>query len=145
LKTQIATQKLIDEIYSLNFNPQKYAKTKLLTNPVIDGTNNKRPLSMSFEGGGFGDEGKGITSAREARRLTKDHDNVVMYRWNGGSNAGHECLLPNKKLLAVHQFPLGVALENTTSICGKGMVINPGDAVFELDYIIEITGKKIKE
>lgn len=124
-------RKIADYIYSPYFDLDSFVSDKLHHNPAENSYDGKRPLSESFEGAGFGDEGKGSVVAREITRLLKKYDKVIVYRWNGGSNSGHEWLLSDG-MIALHQFPMGILYEKTTSIVGRGMVFNPWDAVSEL-------------
>ncbi|MDP3994429.1 MAG: adenylosuccinate synthetase [bacterium] len=96
--------------------------------------NNTRLNSVSIVGGSFGDEGKGKVVDEICHTLIKRFDKVIVYRWNGGSNAGHTVEIQNKKFV-LHQIPSGALIEGTTCILGKGMVIHPGDLVSELAVI----------
>lgn len=133
-------KKLLEYIYSPLFDLSAFATDTFYKSPSENFSQDKRPLSESFEGAGFGDEGKGSVVAREIDRLLKDHKKVIAYRWNGGSNAGHELHLKSGKI-ALHQMPMGTLFENTTSILGRGMVFNPGDALTELAEISSKLGK----
>lgn len=90
--------------------------------------------SISIVGGAFGDEGKGKIVDEICSKLVKRFDKVIVYRWNGGSNAGHTVELQNRKIV-LHQIPSGTLVEGATCILGKGMVIHPGDFVEELSSI----------
>lgn len=96
--------------------------------------NNTRLNSISVVGGAFGDEGKGKVVDEICHTLIKRFDKVIVYRWNGGSNAGHTVEVQNKKFV-LHQIPSGALIEGATCILGKGMVIHPGDLVSELATI----------
>jgi len=96
--------------------------------------NNTRFNSISVVGGAFGDEGKGKVVDEICHTLINRFDRVFVYRWNGGSNAGHTVETQNKKIV-LHQIPSGVLIEGATCILGKGMVIHPGDLVSELATI----------
>jgi len=132
--------KIIDKIYSPQFDTLNFAENKMGLNPLNQTTSEFRPNSISFEGAGFGDEGKGLTALRAISEFYNKHKKAIVYRWNGGSNAGHECLLPSGKQIALHQLPIGILQEGVTSIVGKGMVFNPTDAITEIDYIINMVG-----
>lgn len=95
---------------------------------------NTRLNSISIVGGAFGDEGKGKVVDEICHTLINRFDKVIVYRWNGGSNAGHTVEIQNKKYI-LHQIPSGALIEGTTSILGKGMVIHPGDLISELSII----------
>jgi adenylosuccinate synthase len=103
--------------------------------------NNVRLNSVSVVGGAFGDEGKGKIVDEICSTFINRFDKVIVYRWNGGSNAGHTVEFQNKKVI-LHQIPSGAMIEGSTCILGKGMVIHPNDLIFELKQIEEI--KKIK-
>lgn len=95
---------------------------------------NTRLNSISVVGGAFGDEGKGKVVDEICHTLINRFDKVIVYRWNGGSNAGHTVEIQNKKFV-LHQIPSGALIEGATCILGKGMVIHPGDLVSELATI----------
>jgi len=96
--------------------------------------NNTRLNSISVVGGAFGDEGKGKVVDEICHTIINRFDKVLVYRWNGGSNAGHTVETQNKKLV-LHQIPSGALIEGATCILGKGMVIHPGDLISELEDI----------
>lgn len=98
--------------------------------------NNTRLNSISIVGGAFGDEGKGKVVDEIGSRLVDRFDKIIVYRWNGGSNAGHTVELQNKKVV-LHQIPSGAMIPGAICILGKGMVINPPDFVTELSSIID--------
>lgn len=93
-----------------------------------------RPNSISVAGGAFGDEGKGRVVDEVCSRLVKRFSEVIVYRWNGGSNAGHTVELQDKKVV-LHQIPSGALHPGATCVLGRGMVIHPGDFVEELSLI----------
>lgn len=95
---------------------------------------NTRLNSISVVGGAFGDEGKGKVVDKICHTLINRFDKVIVYRWNGGSNAGHTVELQNKKIV-LHQIPSGSLVEGAVCILGKGMVIHPGDFIEELSLI----------
>lgn len=95
---------------------------------------NARLNSISIVGGAFGDEGKGKIVDQVCHTLIKRFDNVIVYRWSGGSNAGHTVELQNNKIV-LHQIPSGAMVPGAICILGKGMVIHPGDLVAELSAI----------
>lgn len=92
--------------------------------------------SISVVGGAFGDEGKGKIVDEVGNILTRRFGKVVVYRWNGGSNAGHTVELKDKKIV-LHQIPSGALVKGATCILGKGMVVHPGDLIEELKTISE--------
>lgn len=133
-------KQVLEKIYSNSYDPYVFATGKLAFNPISGSSNGSRPYSVSFEGAGFGDEGKGLTVVREITNFLKTNEKVVVFRWNGGSNAGHECLLPNGKKIALHQLPMGVLSKGAISVVGRTMVFNPGDALMEKKNIEETAG-----
>lgn len=96
--------------------------------------NNTRLNSISVVGGAFGDEGKGKIVDEICTRLVNRFDGVVVYRWNGGSNAGHTVELKDRKI-TLHQIPSGSLVSGATCILGKGMVIHPADLSDEMELI----------
>lgn len=83
----------------------------------------------------LGDCGKG----KIVDYLAKDAD--VVFRWNGGGNAGHHVIneLGEFKL---HHIPVGI-LRGKTSVLGNGMVINPVSLCAEIDEL-SVKGFKVK-
>jgi adenylosuccinate synthase len=79
-------------------------------------------------GAQWGDEGKGkITDI-----LAEKSDYVV--RFQGGNNAGHT-LKVGTEVYKLHLIPSGVLRDNTISILGTGMVIDPKVLCSELDAL----------
>lgn len=99
-----------------------------------------RKNSYAFCGGAFGDEGKGKV-VDEYVNLFHNSKQVIVYRDNGGGNAGHTIELENGKRLALHQLPSGVVSKIATVILGKGMVIHPGDLLGEIKQVKKLIGK----
>ncbi len=91
-----------------------------------------RANSIAVAGGVFGDEGKG----RIVDELCKQFSDraPVVYRWNGGANAGHTVVVGEKRI-ALHQLPAGSLHPGATVILGKGMVIHPGDLLDEMESV----------
>lgn len=73
-------------------------------------------------GAQWGDEGK----AKVIDYLARETDIVV--RYSGGANAGHTVEVEDKKFV-FHLVPSGMLYDNTISVLGGGMVIDP-DALF---------------
>lgn len=82
-----------------------------------------------------GDEGKG----KIVDLLSKEV--AVVVRGNGGSNAGHTIVLPNKQILALHQLPSGVAYNSKLNVIGHGALVDP---VRLLNEIEEARSKGLK-
>ncbi|GAB4572749.1 MAG: adenylosuccinate synthase [Anaerolineae bacterium] len=108
-------------------------------NPILDVSVNARPNSIAVEGGAFGDEGKGRVVDEVCAMLVKERGKGVVYRWNGGANAGHTVMV-NDRRLALHQLPSGVLFSGATVVLGKGMVIHPGDALAEIQEVLGVVG-----
>lgn len=100
-----------------------------------------RPHSYAFCGGAFGDEGKGRIVDWYVDERSK-HGPVVVYRDNGGANAGHTIEVGTTRI-ALHQLPSGILSENTTLVLGKGMVIHPVDLCTEIADVERITKSKV--
>ncbi len=98
-----------------------------------------RKNSFAFCGGAYGDEGKGKIVDEYVNALPKDSE-VVVYRDNGGANAGHTIEFGDARL-ALHQLPSGVVCQKATVILGKGMVLHPADLLFEIESVKKIVGE----
>jgi adenylosuccinate synthase len=105
-----------------------------------------RKNSFAFCGGVYGDEGKG----RIVDQYVSDYRSkgpVVVYRDNGGSNAGHTVEFADPKdptrshRIALHQLPSGVLFKEAVVVLGKGMVLHPGDLLSEFEEVIKAAGK----
>jgi len=97
-----------------------------------------RKNSYAIQGGSFGDEGKGRVVDELCFRLALKYKKLVVYRWNGGANAGHTVLVNGTKL-ALHQIPSGALIKGALAILGKGMVLHPGDLIEEITKIKNVT------
>lgn len=115
--------------------------TPLSTNPLKTPPNNKRPNSISIEDGFFGDSGKGRVTAEFNHHFRKKKQ-LLTLRFNGGANAGHECVISGKHIVT-HQLPIGIIQENTINIIGRGALIHPKDLVTEIDDIKGQFGGKL--
>ena len=109
---------------------------------VVERIITPRENSVGFAGGAFGDEGKGRVVDEEVDRIAREK-RVIVYRANGGANAGHTIELPDGKRVALHQVPSGFRTENATLVLGKGMAIHPGDLVTELEQLTAVSEGKI--
>ncbi len=101
-----------------------------------------RKNSYAIEGGAFGDEGKGKVVDYLANKLKKDFETLVVYRYNGGANAGHTVVL-NEQKIVLHQIPSGALIPKSISILGKGMVLHPADLISEIESIEKISQGKM--
>lgn len=99
---------------------------------------NTRPKTFGICGGAFGDEGKGRIVDMLVHELAQVGP-VVVYRDNGGANAGHTVEFPNGQRVAFHQLPSGVFVKGATVVLGKEMVIHPADLLEELRQIEAVT------
>lgn len=90
--------------------------------------------SFAFCGGAFGDEGKGRIVDEYVNHLTKQ-GKIVVYRDNGGANAGHTVTLPTGERVALHQLPSAMFSPKATVVLGKGMVIHPSDLLTEIEEV----------
>lgn len=98
-----------------------------------------RKNSYAIQGGSFGDEGKGRVVDELCSKLIAKHKKLVVYRWNGGSNAGHTVVVNGGKII-LHQIPSGVLIKDALAILGKGMVLHPGDLIDEIQAIKNAAG-----
>lgn len=97
--------------------------------------------SYAICGAAFGDEGKG----RIVDMLVNDlaaRGPVIVYRDNGGANAGHTVEFATGERVAFHQLPSGLFIKGATVVLGKDMVIHPGDLLAELVQIALVTATK---
>jgi adenylosuccinate synthase len=97
-----------------------------------------RKNSFAFCGGAYGDEGKGRIVDEFVTAYGKKGP-VIVYRDNGGANAGHTVELANGRRVAFHQLPSGIFNKKAIIILGKGMVIHPGDLLEEIQSVKKIT------
>lgn len=78
----------------------------------------------------WGDEGKG----KIVDKLASSSDIVV--RFQGGHNAGHTLVI-GEKVFKLSLLPSGIVRENTVSIIGNGVVVNPWKLIEEIDQVKE--------
>jgi adenylosuccinate synthase len=103
-----------------------------------------RKNSFAVCGGVYGDEGKGRVVDMFVSKYASKGLKVVVYRDNGGSNAGHTVEFKDGKRVALHQLPSGVFVDNSVVILGKDMVLHPGDLVEEINQARAAVGGKLK-
>lgn len=94
----------------------------------------RRPNSVAVIGAIFGDEGKGRITDELTSYFLEKYKQVIVYRDNGGSNAGHTIAMNGKKI-GLHQIGSGILHKGCTVILGKGMVIHPIDLIAEIEEI----------
>ncbi len=123
-----------DRLYALD--------RRLPENPLIAVAAGVRKNSIAVEGGAFGDEGKGKIVDELCSQFARRFGALIVYRWNGGANAGHTIEFTGKRL-ALHQLPSGALTPGATVILGKGMVVHPGDVVAEIREVERITGQAL--
>jgi adenylosuccinate synthase len=100
-----------------------------------------RKNSIAIGGGAFGDEGKG----RLVDKFVSDYSKkgkVVVYRDNGGANAGHTVEFDNGNRVALHQLPSGVFIKDAYIVLGKNMVLHPGDLLEEIKEVEKVNNNK---
>ncbi len=102
--------------------------------------NKVRAKTYGICGGAFGDEGKGRIVDNLVNDLCKKGE-VVVYRDNGGANAGHTVEFGGQRI-ALHQLPSGVFIKGATVVLGKEMVLDPGDLLTELAAVNKIAKAK---
>lgn len=100
-----------------------------------------RKNSFAICGGAYGDEGKGRIVDEYVNKYSKKGP-VVVYRDNGGANAGHTVEFTDGKRIALHQLPSGIFSTKAVVILGKGMVLHPGDLIEEISQVTKAVGKK---
>ncbi len=76
----------------------------------------------------WGDEGKG----RIVDLIASRTDLVVRYQ--GGNNAGHTIVTDGKKII-LHHVPSGILRENSLSLIGNGVVVDPKVLVAEIEAL----------
>lgn len=99
-----------------------------------------RAKSYGICGAAFGDEGKGRIVDDLVSSLSKQGE-VVVYRDNGGANAGHTVEFGSHRI-ALHQLPSGVFIKKATVVLGKEMVVDPGDLLTEFKEVEKIADEK---
>lgn len=98
-----------------------------------------RKNSFAFCGGAYGDEGKGRIVDEYVNTFSKKGFPVIVYRDNGGANAGHTIELADGKRVAMHLLPSGILCKNAKVILGKGMVIHPSDLLTEINNVKSVS------
>lgn len=126
-----------DRIYHKN---EIHVGSPQLAQELLEQFLRSQPRTIIF-GGQLGDEGKGrlvdneISSMLHMDRIKQ----VMVIRYQGGSNAGHTVEKDDIKL-ALHQVPSGVFYTETVGIMDTGMVINVEDLQTEIGYVEEAVG-----
>ncbi len=91
--------------------------------------------AVIVQGLGFGDEGKGATVDFLARELSAD----LVVRYCGGSQAGHNVVLPDGRRHTFAQFGAGT-LAGAATYLGEQMIINLSALHKEAEHLRELTG-----
>jgi len=99
----------------------------------------RRKDSVAVIGALFGDEGKGRITDELTNYFLKEHNEVIVYRDNGGSNAGHTVSVGDKKV-DLHQIGSGILHKGCTVVLGRGMVIHPIDFMREIKLVKDTFG-----
>ena len=94
----------------------------------------RRKNSVAVIGALFGDEGKGRITDELTNYFLKKEDKVIVYRDNGGSNAGHTVSVGEKKI-DLHQIGSGILHKGCVVVLGRGMVIHPIDFIREIKLV----------
>jgi adenylosuccinate synthase len=81
---------------------------------------------------GFGDSGKGILTDFLARHL----DAGVVVRYNGGAQAGHNVIAPDRRQHTFSQFGSGTFIAGVKTYLSKYVVIHPGALLVEGDILV---------
>ena len=97
--------------------------------------------NVTVVGAQWGDEGKG----KIVDWLANEADIVV--RFQGGNNAGHTIVV-NRRKIALSLVPSGIIRNNTLSIIGNGVVVNPLALLEEIKKLnkvgIKVSKKNLK-
>ncbi|HOF79187.1 MAG TPA: adenylosuccinate synthetase, partial [Candidatus Dojkabacteria bacterium] len=101
----------------------------------------RRANSVAVIGAIFGDEGKGRITDELTEYFLKKYKRVIVYRDNGGSNAGHTISMNGKKI-GLHQIGSGILHKGCVVVLGKGMVIHPIDLLDEIEEVKRVFGFK---
>lgn len=102
-----------------------------------------RSNSYAIGGGAYGDEGKGKFTDSIATELHDNKNPIIVYRVNGGANAGHTLEFDGNRI-ALHQIPCGAFIDGATVILGKGMVLHPDDLLDEIKTVKEASNNNIR-
>ena len=101
---------------------------------------------IAIKGGQFGDEGKGSIVGKVIDFAIDKigdylstpnhikHKPILVMRYQGGANAGHT-LMVNGKTYKFHQTPSGIIFPYTYNLIGKGVLLNPREAMREIDAL----------
>lgn len=100
-----------------------------------------RKNSYAIGGLFMGDEGKGKLSDHYANQAHQEGKDVIVYRVNGGANAGHTLQFGEKRI-PLHQIPCGAFIEGARVVLGGGMVIHPDDLLTEINMVKEASDNK---
>ena len=102
----------------------------------------RRPNSAVVVGGILGDEGKGRITDDLINHFLKKHTKTIVYRDNGGANAGHTVQAHGKKI-ALHQLGSGILHDACVIVLGKDMVLHPEDLASEIKLVEDLKEKPV--
>jgi adenylosuccinate synthase len=105
---------------------------------------NRRNNSVVVVGGILGDEGKGRVTDELITHFLKKSKKAIVYRDNGGANAGHTVQVGDKKI-ALHQLGSGILHNNCIIILGKDMVLHPEDLLSEIVAVENLKESKVTD
>jgi adenylosuccinate synthase len=92
--------------------------------------------AVIVQGLGIGDEGKGATVDFLTRELSAE----LVVRYCGGSQAGHNVVLPDDRRHVFSQFGAGT-LAGAATYLGPLMIIHPTAMLREADHLRQLTGR----
>lgn len=82
-------------------------------------------------GSQWGDEGKGKIVDLLSQQAT------MIVRFQGGNNAGHTVMFGDKTFI-LHLVPSGILHDNTKSVIGNGLVVDPAELLKEINELKEM-------
>lgn len=130
-------------IYQAVYQDSKLFSADTQQNANLLAQAGRRANSVAVVGGALGDEGKGRLTDELTAQFLHTHKQVVHYRDNGGSNAGHTVSV-GKTHIALHQLGSGILQPGCIVILGKEMVLHPADLVAEIAQVQRVSpGRKL--
>ena len=105
---------------------------------------NRRNNSVVVVGGILGDEGKGRVTDELVTHFLKKSKKAIVYRDNGGANAGHTVQVGDKKI-SLHQLGSGILHNDCIIILGKDMVLHPEDLLSEIVAVENLKESKVTD
>lgn len=80
---------------------------------------------------GYGDEGKGTV----VDFLAREYENPIVIRYNGGSQAGHNVVLPDGRHHCFSQFGSGTFVDGCRTYLSEYMIVNPFNLMNENEHL----------